>query len=447
MFPRRCKHRSVLFALLSIIVAGCTRPTAAAAGKPRTVTLLVHGITWDLQRPCQVWGQAATATDGNARWDGMIGHLEQEGHRFGGVIRCNGSQLALPQCLDTSGVRSEPSTASVFALEFSPSANTDGISYKTLELVRCLRELRAFTGCEKVRIVAHSAGGVIVRVYLQNALPGVEYAGDVDRVITIGTPHLGAAIASHFGDFLGSRATSLKPNAELIRRLNGPLDLPPNILFASVVVRGIAADVRGTGHEYEQFVDRDLLRQLPIDYREGGDQVVHVCSQNLRLAECAKRYEAATHRPVHYILVRVPDPTPEDLSLFEEKVHEAAPRDTGVQACVAKLLADDGSFWTEPGERRLAESASAQAKLHAFGIIEKETLHKHPLTQVTTVEIEQLELLEQDGYMHTYQFSGRARWGKLKPRSTHVDGKMQLTLDRFGRINCCRSWATHQQDQ
>lgn len=47
------------------------------------------------------------------------------------------------------------------------------------------------TGSDKVDIVAHSMGGLVSRAYIQS--PG--YGGDVDQLITLGTPHLGAVDA------------------------------------------------------------------------------------------------------------------------------------------------------------------------------------------------------------------------------------------------------------
>ena len=56
-----------------------------------------------------------------------------------------------------------------------------------------------------------SAGGLVARVYLQDALPGVEYRGDVDRLITIATPHLGSALAEHFGDIYRAKLAKDHP--------------------------------------------------------------------------------------------------------------------------------------------------------------------------------------------------------------------------------------------
>ncbi len=54
-----------------------------------------------------------------------------------------------------------------------------------------IEQAKAVTGAQKVDIVAHSMGGLVARSYIQ----GNEYAGDVDQLITLGTPHKGAADA------------------------------------------------------------------------------------------------------------------------------------------------------------------------------------------------------------------------------------------------------------
>ena len=48
------------------------------------VTLLVHGMSWDLDRPSHVWGQLTKSPKGHATWSGMIGFLQKAGYRFGG---------------------------------------------------------------------------------------------------------------------------------------------------------------------------------------------------------------------------------------------------------------------------------------------------------------------------------------------------------------------------
>ncbi|MDP2709302.1 MAG: hypothetical protein Q8O93_04675 [bacterium] len=51
-----------------------------------------------------------------------------------------------------------------------------------------IRQVKEITGAAKVDLVAHSMGGLVARSYIQ----GDGYLNDVDQVIFLGTPHLGA---------------------------------------------------------------------------------------------------------------------------------------------------------------------------------------------------------------------------------------------------------------
>jgi len=412
-----------------------------SSGRDHTVVLLVHGMTWHNRDRIDIWGTHVRHGVEASNWNGMIGYLEdQAGYRFGGVIRATGSTIVFPDCLDTTGARFESQKADLFSLEFSSSAKTDGLSYKTEELAACVSSLRQYTGASRVRLVAHSAGGLVCRTLLQSALPVAKYEGNsVGRLITIGTPHLGAAIATKLGDLLGTRATSLKPEADLIRRLNNTLDLPAEVDYAAIIVRGIAADVRGGGDAYEGLVDKNVLGSLPVSYRLGGDQVTHVQSQNLRLADCARRFEDNTGRPVHGILVRVADPSPDDQSLFETTVHVAAPRDSKVQTWVATLLQDDNRCWRGLTAAELDRRVSHQAHDIAFACIEQQAAERHRLSEVYEVDVRSLELMADEDGSRQWRFEGEAKSRGMSllrrfENATAVTGTFQLSFDRFGRI-------------
>ena len=403
--------------------------------------LLVHGIAWDLDEEDVTWGLPGSDGQGGVTWSGMIGYLDSSGLPYGGTIRPEGAKVDLPARLDTAGVRGDPRDAQLFVLKFSKAANTDGVGYKALELAESIKQLCRFTGAQKVRIVAHSAGGIIARAYLQDALPGVRYRGDVDRLITIATPHLGSAAAKHFGDFLGTRATSIKPNAALIQDLNNKLELPADVTFAAIVVRGVGADARGKGKELDDLVSHALLDRLPVEYRLGGDQVVHVRSQNLRLAQCAARYEQKTGRPIQYVLARVPDPTPKSCSfkdLTDARIHVIAPSNRMVQQLALGLLQDKALLWKKTSPEKLAGWYDWQARLHANGLVEREALGKHRMSQVTTIRIEDFGLVSNSQTSRSYRFAGKA-WSEnvavpFRKRWTHVSGTLAVTFDAFGRV-------------
>ena len=442
--PRICRPRIV--ALVVLALAACSAARADAAQRPNCPVLLVHGITWDLDQEDATWGRYQPGASRESDWTGMVGFLQSRGLAYGGAIRPIGADVALPQRLDKSGVTADPRTAQVFVLRFSKAANTDGIAYKALELAESIKELCRFTGADKVRLVAHSAGGIVARAYLQDALPGVRYRGDVERLITVGTPHLGSSVAEHWGDFLGTRATSIKPGAALVRNLNSKLDLPDDVTFASIVVRGIATDARGKGSEFDHLINQVLLAALPVEYQSGGDQVVHVRSQNLRLAQCATRYEERTGRPVQYVLARVADPArggwPLD-ELTDRGVHVVAPYDPMVHQLAYGLLNRKAVLWKSTSPEKLAGWYDWQARLHTNGIVESQAMGKHPMSWVTHVRIEDFRLVDNHGLSREYRFHGKA-WSAnvaipLRKRWTHVHGTVAMTFDPYGRVLAARA--------
>lgn len=442
--------------LMCIALAGAFGNRQSAAGEsmnpPWTspcalgdaVTVLVHGMTWDDASPDMTWGRPIKAGSGVISWDGMIGVLERRGLRYGGRIRSVGSSAQLPKCLDRLGCIGDPTAADFFVLEFSSAAKVDGLAYKALELANCLKELRAFTGRRKVCIVAYSAGGLVARTYLQSALPGVKYNDDVERLITVATPHLGsqlATVAKSLGDLLGTKASSLMPEAELVRNLNSSLELPPDVCFASIVVRGIAAGVDGEPTAYWHLIDRPLVERLPVDFRRGGDQVIHVCSQNLRLAKCCRSYEAKAAMGVQSILVRVADPTPDDRHPLETTVHEVVTRDAAVQEWIVFLLAQDTLFWSTMPLHRIRSWKDRQARITALGIVEEQALAIHRFSEVTDVDLTDAQCTAVKGDVWSYRFSGIATTKgfvvRLPVHRTQVSGTMELSFDRFGRIDRC----------
>lgn len=64
----------------------------------------------------------------------------------------------------------------------------DSNTVNAVELKAKIQEIKNQTGKPKVDIVAHSMGGLLARAYIESDY----YDDDVDQLITIGTPHLGA---------------------------------------------------------------------------------------------------------------------------------------------------------------------------------------------------------------------------------------------------------------
>lgn len=453
---------------VALVLLAATRqaPVRAADDQPRPaeadgkgsqaaeigVTLLVHGINTIPGMSGHVWGSPLVdgAVDPKAgldpqetlpsSWTGLIGYLERRAHRFGGVIRPLGSALDLPACLDTSATQGDPESATVFELEFSDGAEIDGLAYRALELAAAVRALCEFRNVQRVCLVTHSAGGLAARAYLQSALPGLPFEHNVSRLITLSTPHMGVVSADTLGEMLGTRATSLSVNADLIRRMNQSLELPADVEFAAIIVRGFAADVGGSSQAFNGYLDRAMLDALPLDYREGGDEVVQVRSQNLALTRAARRYEEVNKRPVQYLLFRVLDPSPADVTPLRQ-VHSASARDPRIMSMIHELLNVRSPFWSDQPDGRVTAWRDEQARMAALGIIENAALGEHPASEVTQVDVD-LQQQAQTGPRTDYQFSGRAasrgRVLKLKKHCTLVSGTMRLEFDRFGRMAACR---------
>lgn len=124
-------------------------------------------------------------------------------------------------------------------------------------LADAIARLRAATGAARVDVLAHGAGGLVVRAYLGRA--GRD-AG-VGRVLTVGSPHQGTEVAA----WRGARALAgaLAPNGSALRALAADDPAPDLVDFvalysyedALVVPPGHAyypgafgIEVRGPGH-------------------------------------------------------------------------------------------------------------------------------------------------------------------------------------------------------
>ncbi len=381
----------------------------------------------------------------------MIGALENQGYRFGGVLRPLRSSLELPRDLDLAGACATPAEADCFWLQFSRNAATDGIALKAMELASAISKLRQFTGRAKVYLVTHSAGALVARAYLQSAFPDtLSFRHDVDRLITISAPHLGSALAEHWGDWLGTRATSLKTTASLLGDLNDEFDLPADVCFASIIVRGIWTDVRGDGSDYDHLVDQDFLDKLPVDFRQGGDQVLSVRTQNLRLARCAARYETSTGRAVQYVVARVHKQS-------AEMIHTAALGDRQVQQWVLRLLEDDGQCWQGfASSDKRAGWLDPQAASCAFAMLEEQTRQEHWGGGLESGKLSVAcgggdgiagnggagDGAAGNGAELRYRYEGQATWRRhlvgIFSSQTPVTGGFRLTTDAFGRVRACQ---------
>jgi triacylglycerol esterase/lipase EstA (alpha/beta hydrolase family) len=89
-----------------------------------------------------------------------------------------------------------------------------------------VRELQAAAGAHKVAIVAHSMGGLVARAWMR-----AHGTAPVARVITLGTPHHGTALA-RFG--LGQNAFQMRDDSAWLRALASNEDAAVRALVTSV---------------------------------------------------------------------------------------------------------------------------------------------------------------------------------------------------------------------
>ena len=431
--------RFVLASLLTCLVCQCSFACAAESSEGEVCTqtqgeasapviLLVHGLSWedpngDNVAPWEVWGERA-----DGKWSGMIGALEARGRRFGGVACFRKNRRTLPAALDTTGVDGDSRTADFFALEFTPLAGQDGLVAKASELQVCIKELCKYCDARKVIIVAHSAGGLVARYYMQNADRGCSYRDDVDRLITIGTPHQGSVFArivdwawkllNRFGGI--DRISSIQVDSGFFEELNGNLDLPQDAVYASIVVRSLKKGDCKQATEY----DVPDVSYLPRDYRLGNDGWVDVLSQNLILTKCADRYEEGTGQAVQAVSARVE-------GVDGKWAHEVEPLDSQVQSLVQMFLRKDKGVWTgTPEWKGRTEWIDLRAAECAAASVEAEANARFVLN-ASRVDVE-VDFIREDTGGCLYNFSGKAYFkcqGEVR-----VEGMLRIECDRFGRI-------------
>jgi triacylglycerol esterase/lipase EstA (alpha/beta hydrolase family) len=93
-----------------------------------------------------------------------------------------------------------------------------------------VQRLRAATGSEQVIIVGHSMGGLVARAYLRDCAQGGA-AAHVARVITLGTPHHGTALA-HLGP--GSNALQMRRGSAWLAALAASEANTQRMLISSI---------------------------------------------------------------------------------------------------------------------------------------------------------------------------------------------------------------------
>ncbi|MDF1628419.1 MAG: alpha/beta fold hydrolase [Alcanivoracaceae bacterium] len=116
--------------------------------------------------------------------------------------------------------------ANVYAVSYTPpTIDARKLSQQVADHVN---RILAATGAEKAHLVCHSMGGPLTRY----ALHHLDLAGKLDRVITLGSPHVGTRIASLFPPM--GAAFQMRHHSDFLNQLNALEATPGGAQFYSI---------------------------------------------------------------------------------------------------------------------------------------------------------------------------------------------------------------------
>lgn len=116
-----------------------------------------------------------------------------------------------------------------------------------MHLAKSISEITLRTEMPWVNVLAHSFGGIEIRTYIQNKAEGILYRGDVNKVMTLGTPHRGIGEG-----FLASLCNVfIKTCAETYTGGGGGDDILLNVLNGRAL-----PDLSSTGEDYYVIAGR-----------------------------------------------------------------------------------------------------------------------------------------------------------------------------------------------
>ncbi len=162
----------LLLVCLTVVVGGAQARPASTEGRldpAKRVAVLVHGF------------QGLAGNDYRCS-DGAIGDHQA-------APRANASPAQLHEFDRLAQTLRDAGFTLYFARWTTSARRTITIEQAAMCLRDQVRAVKEREGVPGVTLVAHSMGGVVSRAYVE----GESYAGDVDRLITFGAPHLGIA--------------------------------------------------------------------------------------------------------------------------------------------------------------------------------------------------------------------------------------------------------------
>lgn len=203
------------------------------------------GLTWQaspLMRPTHpVVFLHGTCSSGTA-WDRSSTALRTRGWRYGGH---------LTDAVQATGLI--PGNSDFYVVSIGDPLIQGGLDAWGLELRLYLDRIKRnrTDGAHRFILVAHSAGGLAARAYLQ----GSGYQQDVHHLITYGTPHNGTpgAVGRSFVEWVSCPDSpafavsqgirEMAPGSAFLRDLNGKT-LPDGVGFTSLIGRSTCSPVR-----------------------------------------------------------------------------------------------------------------------------------------------------------------------------------------------------------
>ncbi len=304
-----------------------------------------------------------------------------------------GGELAADRSGNVRRVIAGSGQADFFTVAFSNPV--DSVNAWRDELEACINEVRRSTGADRVILVGYSMGGLAARAYLCKRLTDHH----VKRLITIGTPHLGSAMAKIW-DVTTSLAECARDGGILTRK---PCEL------ALSAVRSAQDDV-----PFDSWAIRDLRRP------EDGGQFLR------RLGKLAHPLD------VEYISVigkvdlvnntlskgTVQELVRKALSVIGGTVDDIFDTGDGVVSARSQNMANIEWFNVEPSRRRMART------------VELPTVHTRHLS--TSSDVQRIALDDKPEYKGAFLARTGAGAQLVVDFVDHVPALCSVALDVHG---------------